>query len=433
MQLSSPERPGEGVPPMAAGSGIQRILLVADDQYPPAPTDGGFSSASVIRWGLVQGLRSCGVDVGFYVARPSAPGKRSNRADIVAALGNERLWFDRPGPAPSTESVAALEAALAAFRPDAILVYGYTPLRLVRATTYADLVGVMSIDLEFRPKLHKLAHFLRAGGPLTKLKAVKSAPGILSTAVVTRARVLRDYPLADFVINHAANHADWHRRKHGRATLYAPNPMVAVAEAFPEPVTSTPPRFMLFGGLAGTATLTGLEWFAKGVYPLLERDVQAGRLEIHIAGRRRLLTPLDRLMKAVIWRGYIEDLMAEMRQTTALLVPTPIRLGFRTRILDAFRHGVAVIAHEANAAGMPELENGRNALLAANPRDFAEAVLALAADPGEARRLARAAFDDFSRDLNATAVAGNILRFIGDQARIGAPTAGEALHVASPA
>ena len=60
---------------------------------------------------------------------------------------------------------------------------------------------------------------------------------------------------------------------------------------------------------------------------------------------------------------------------------------------------------------MPELAHGRNALLATTGREFADAMLQLADDPDEATRLGQAGFDQFTAELNATAVARRILDF----------------------
>jgi glycosyltransferase involved in cell wall biosynthesis len=101
-----------------------------------------------------------------------------------------------------------------------------------------------------------------------------------------------------------------------------------------------------------------------------------------------------------------------MLKATALLVPTPITIGFRTRILEAFRHGVAVIAHEANAVGMPELKHEHNALVSKKGKDFAGAILRLTNKPIDAITIGNNGFSDFSRQLNSDFVGSKILEFL---------------------
>lgn len=388
---------------------IRRVLLVSTDAIAPNPTGSGNRA---IRWGLLEGLAQGQFEVGFYVAE--APGR--HKADFEFArdhftrLGG-RFWLDQPGPLVSAASVMAFTDALDSFQPDLVLTYGLEPLRLVRATRFEGVVGLMSIDLEHRGGLHRHLYNLRFGRPKQQLKSLLQTPIVLTTAAWYLHEVRRDYPKADFLVNHAANHAEWHRARHGRPVLYVPNPLSALVDEPPTSLSSQPPRFALIGGIGGIATLTGLAWFAKKVYPTVEPAIRAREIEIHLIGRGAMEPSIERSMPLVVKRGYVEDLTAEMRLETAVLVPTPIELGFRTRILDAFRHGVAVVAHKANTMGMPELEHERNALVAADPAAFARAILHLAHKPDEAARLGRAAFLQFQRELNATVVARRIVRF----------------------
>lgn len=397
----------------------RRILLVSADSIAPKPTGSGNRA---IRWGLLDGLVRSGMEVGFYAAAQTG----RHAAEFESARnafnpGGERFWFDQAGAEVSSESVAALDRALQSFRPDLVLGYGLDAVRLVRETNFDGPVGIMSIDLEYLPNLYRHIYNLRFGRPKQKLKSFLLTPKVLFTALRIRHQVLRDYQNADVVINHAANHASWHRRHHHRPTIYTPNPLSSLFDSRPPFVANAgPPRFILVGGIGGISTLTGLAWFARRVYPLLEPAIMAGDIEIHLIGRGELEPSLDKSMPHLVKRGYVDDLADEMRSVTAVLVPTPIALGFRTRIVDAFRHGITVVAHEANAAGMPELVHGHNALVASDPETFSQAILQLARTPEDAAGLGRAAFEQFQTELNSTAIARRILKFVQDEAR---PTA----------
>lgn len=396
---------------------VDRVLLVAgksaDAAILPAPTHSG---TSVVRWGLVKGLAANGVAVGYYSASPYSWEKnKAKGSDIEAVLGADGFWFDKPGPQVTAESVAALDEVLALFRPDVVLAYGHESVLLVRSSRYLGPIGLMSTDLEFLPKLYKALHFLRFGSAEKRRATLFALPQTLRTIIGRRRAVMRCYPSADFIINHAAHHAEWHRRRHAMKTLYVPNPVEARYDSLPEKNFADPPRFLLLGGLAGAATQPGLAWFATKVYPKIEQDIVAGRLEVHLAGRSELRTPIIQRMRHVVQRGYIDDLDEEMGEVTAILVPTPIKLGARVRILEAFRYGVAVISHKANKAGMPEIEHNRNVLLASSGQEFADAMLRLAAHEEDAVRLGRMAFEDFSRELNSTVSARRILRFMEEE------------------
>jgi glycosyltransferase involved in cell wall biosynthesis len=403
-------------------------MFVAADRIVPGPT---YSGNAVVRWSLLQGLRGCGMDMAYYSASPSDPEHSYfDGSELKAVFGAQNVWLDRPGYKVARASISALQSAVDDFKPDVILAFGLRSLALIRATHYTGQVGLYSIDLEHLVPLYWARHYILHGTALQKLNALRRLPKTFFRSWKLRRATLREYPKASFVINSAAHHAAWHAERHGRPTLYVPNPVEPLFSERPAHTPSTPPRFLLLGGLAGIATTTGLVWFSRQVYPHLEDAIADGRIEVHLAGRlasRRNFHQMHR----VIHRGYIDDLAGELRQATAVLVPTPINLGFRTRILDAFRHGVTVVAHTANSSGMPELVDGKNALLAANGRDFAEAILRLADDPEEAQRLGRTAFDQFSKEMNAVIGAKRICDFI--HACSNSPTAVIEPDRASPA
>jgi glycosyltransferase involved in cell wall biosynthesis len=135
----------------------------------------------------------------------------------------------------------------------------------------------------------------------------------------------------------------------------------------------------------------------------LQQPLANGELAIHLIGRGEVEPRLERALQrsGIVKRGFVEDIEAEYKSAWAMIVPTPIKLGFRTRILESFRHGVCVVSHRANAAGFPELVDGRNCLLADTGRDFARQMIRLAADGELRRRLSRQAYEDFHTDLAA--------------------------------
>src|SRR5262249_40476629 len=127
-----------------------------------------------------------------------------------------------------------------------------------------------------------------------------------------------------------------------------------------------PPRILLLGHLKGIATLEGLDLFATGVLPRLEQRLGAGGFEAPLVGGHETpaALPAARARPSVTFHGHAENAGDEFQAATALVVPTPIGLGTRVRILTAFSYGCPVVAHESNALGIPELADGYNVLLA---------------------------------------------------------------------
>lgn len=383
-----------------------RILLVSADSIAPGPSGSGNRA---IRWGLIKGLRNAGAEVAYVTSAVRERHRPDFReAQAALALGADQFVF----PQADDPEPAVVARTIADFRPDVVLAYGTEPLQLIRSAGYTGRAGIMSVDLEFMPLLHRHLYNLRFLGMKQKVKSTLLTPQVALDFLQIYRDVRRYYPLADVVINHAAQHARWHSHAHGKPVLYTPNPLASIDRHAPRRAPMRPPRFALVGGIGGIATLTGLAWFARKVYPLLEAALTAGQFEIHLIGKGNLDPALGRIAPRLIRRGFVDDLSAELATMTAMLVPTPIALGFRTRIIDAFRHGVAVIAHEANGAGFPELRHGVNALVSATPEAFAADVLFLASNSIRAEELGLAAFSDFQRELSADRCAEKILNFL---------------------
>lgn len=159
------------------------------------------------------------------------------------------------------------------------------------------------------------------------------------------------------------------------------------------------PRLLMLGHLGGTPTQLGLHFLADHVLPHLERRLGPTGFEVHILGRDPLTAQLQRKLDraSVRLRGYVDDLVATYRQTDVMLAATPVPTGVRTRIAEALSAGCCIVAHQAEAEGMPELVHQQNALLARNGADFAEAVIQALGDPALRRRLGAAARETYDR------------------------------------
>ena len=91
------------------------------------------------------------------------------------------------------------------------------------------------------------------------------------------------------------------------------------------------------------------------------------------------------------------------------LVPTPIPLGSRVRIAYAWSVGCSVISHAANAVGLEEMEDGRNALLGFSGLDVAKAILRVREEPGLAGHLEANGRETFERYYSESATVDKIV------------------------
>ena len=135
-------------------------------------------------------------------------------------------------------------------------------------------------------------------------------------------------------------------------------------------------KIIHIGHLSGIATLSGVEILANEVIPNLDKLIGPENYELHIIGGyfenlpKTLKDSLEH--KSVLIRGQINPADDEFLSADIVIVPTPIKLGIRVRIVTAFSFGCCIVAHEANSYGIPELENDYNCLLSNNGLKMAE-------------------------------------------------------------
>jgi len=174
----------------------------------------------------------------------------------------------------------------------------------------------------------------------------------------------------------AAHHAEMFRASGNINCLYLHTPIPD-----PFPITIKKPivekfRIMHIGHLQGIATLAGVELLLKAILPDLESLLPQDSFEIHLVGGffESLPSELRSTINASSYikvRGQVTPADSEFLAADIVLVPTPIELGIRVRILTAFSFGTCVVAHSANKKGIPEMEHGVNALLGSDGAELA--------------------------------------------------------------
>ena len=137
------------------------------------------------------------------------------------------------------------------------------------------------------------------------------------------------------------------------------------------------PRILLLGNVNGIATLSGLYYLRNHLLVGLNKINKKINFEVRIVGGGELDKKIKDNFDNYNWIkriGFVENIQDEFFSSSIILVPTPIPLGFRTRIAEAFSYGACVIAHYNNSFGMPELINNYNIVLAKNIKEFTSAI-----------------------------------------------------------
>jgi glycosyltransferase involved in cell wall biosynthesis len=220
-------------------------------------------------------------------------------------------------------------------------------------------------------------------------------------------RVLRE---VDGVV--AISHED---AKHFEALAGVRSHVVPVVMTFERKPRPNPgkPHFCYVGSLRWKPNVLGLDWFCQKVWPLVRKRVPDATFEIAGVGLKpdasgRLPVPDAWKVPGVETVGFLEDLEPLYAQSLGMLAPITGGSGVRLKLLEGFRAGMPVVTTPDGAFGLP-LEDGREALIAADPEGFADRVAKLVNDEALRERV-RAGGYAFLESHHSLAVAQKVMR-----------------------
>ncbi len=126
-------------------------------------------------------------------------------------------------------------------------------------------------------------------------------------------------------------------------------------------------------------------WIVSTLATRLEREVP--EFTIYLIGPHEDLPPVHPRARFV---GYVEPatLLGYLRAADVSLAPVWDSTGVPHKVLDSMSSGTATVAPAWMKGHYPELEDGRDIVLAANPEEFAEKVVHLVKDPVGRERIA---------------------------------------------
>lgn len=160
------------------------------------------------------------------------------------------------------------------------------------------------------------------------------------------------------------------------------------------------PRVVHLGGLGTTATRIGLERFFDVVWERLDK----GSTDMWVVGD--ISDASDKMKKdlaMVTCAGFVKDLGDVLRPNDIHVIPWEYETGQRTRLVQAFNYGQAVVATKQSVMCFPEAIDGYNCLLVDSLDEMPRAIDALVENDEQRTRLsdnARATFKaHFTREV----------------------------------
>jgi sugar transferase (PEP-CTERM/EpsH1 system associated) len=151
-----------------------------------------------------------------------------------------------------------------------------------------------------------------------------------------------------------------------------------------------PDRMVFTGSMDWMPNDDGMVYFLQEILPLIrQRSPQA---TLAVVGRKpgARLQALAASIPGVEVTGRVEDIRPYVKQAGVYIVPLRIGGGTRLKIFEAMALGKPVVSTTIGAEGLP-VENRKNILLADDPQNFANAVVALIQSPALRLQLGQAA------------------------------------------
>jgi glycosyltransferase involved in cell wall biosynthesis len=229
--------------------------------------------------------------------------------------------------------------------------------------------------------------------------------------------ILVDYCKNSLVcFEHAAHHQKYLESKGLTNTKYYPVNVLEPEELVElKPINYNSIKLGLLGNVTGIATLSGLVDFFKNYMPFLKQTKHNMQLHFNIIGGGQLNKFLSIEVPKynnVSRIGFVDKLTDIYKMNDVIFVPTPIDLGFRTRIVEAFSYGALVITHQANADAMPEFIHKKNGLSYSNYQGFLDCINYLINNPEQVEVLRNNARQTFIHELKGELIGNKMLNDI---------------------
>jgi glycosyltransferase involved in cell wall biosynthesis len=161
------------------------------------------------------------------------------------------------------------------------------------------------------------------------------------------------------------------------------------------------------GNMGYFPNVDGLRWFASRVLPAVQRRRPA--ITVHVVGinPHRVIRQLATANPAIRITGFVEDLPGELAAAALAFVPLRSGSGMQFKVIEAMASGKPVVTTTYGIGGL-KIVNGRDALVADDPDDFANAVCLLLEDPGLRERMADSARRYVSNTFSWERVVSNL-------------------------
>ncbi|NEX91773.1 glycosyltransferase, partial [Caulobacter sp. 17J65-9] len=311
---------------------------------------------------------------------------------VLARAGLKRAGWVKAAPyavaAPNGREDALFVARAVRGRVDAVLADYAFLAPLIPYALAPDAPGVVV--------MHDL--FSSRGGAFARHGATDSV------ARLTAAEEFALLGQADAVVAIQPDEAEAVRRRVGRTeVIVAPMAVDPVPQAQPGDGSA-----LLFVGSNTAPNIIGLRWFFAEAWPLIRAARPEATLEVAGSVARGLREPPPAGVRLL---GLVDDLEPLYARAAVVISPLTVGSGLKIKLIEALGRGKAMVATPVTVQGVEALVASA-AVVESEPAAFAEAVLALLADPGKRLRLGEAALACARRSFSPEACWRDLLDFM---------------------
>lgn len=231
----------------------------------------------------------------------------------------------------------------------------------------------------------------------------------------------------DYIVEHAAHHAQTLLDRGYDNVAYIPHPLPVQAaietRAIPGGV-----NVLIPGSLKGIASVKGFEFFLDEILPLLKKRKTELKQPVcfRIVGYGDLPDKIHSRMQAesdwIKIVGFVDDLREEYALAPVVLVCVRSKIGFRTRIAEAFSYGKCVVSHSDNAAGIPVMNDGENVLMDETAEGMVDRLIRSVNDAALCQRLGRAARASFNAEISADSAMDKLAAIVAKVSQDSSPS-----------
>ena len=131
------------------------------------------------------------------------------------------------------------------------------------------------------------------------------------------------------------------------------------------------PILFHLGSMDWKPNVLGLKWFIKEVLPLLKKNHP--EIQLIIAGKNMPPWFFKQADRNLIVQGMVKDATLFQEDKAILIVPLLTGSGIRIKILESMALGKTIISTRVGASGIT-YEDGKNILIANDPKEFSEQI-----------------------------------------------------------